>query len=142
MDTGLLTPLWIGVAGATGTLMRYYAGLLMQAWSRQLPWGTLLINVTGSLAIAFFGALTVSGARFPVSAEMRIVFMVGICGGYTTFSSFSLQTIDLIRDGAPGRAALNVVLSVVLCLGATTLGYLAADTLNRPAAQTGTADRS
>lgn len=130
MQTTVLTPLSIAVGGAIGTLLRYYTGLLMMGWSQKLPWATIFINTTGSFAIAFFGILTVAGARFPVSNEMRLVFMVGICGGYTTFSTFSLQTLDLLRNGAPGRAFMNVALSVLLGLGAVTAGYLCATSIN------------
>ncbi|MCE2578302.1 fluoride efflux transporter CrcB [Gluconacetobacter entanii] len=130
MMSGVLTPLWIAVAGAMGTLLRYYAGILTLSWSQRLPWGTILINITGSFAIAFFSALTAAHARFPASNETRLIVMAGLCGGYTTFSSFSLQTIDLARDGALVRALLNVTLSVVLCLGATALGYVSAEAVN------------
>lgn len=136
MQPTFLTPLGIAIAGAIGTLMRYYIGLATNSWSRTLPWGTILINATGSFAIAFFAALTVSGGRLPVPNDWRLIFMAGLCGGYTTFSAFSLQTLDLLRAGAPGRALLNVALSVVLCLGTAGAGYLAAQTLNRaPAAE-------
>ncbi|MQS00042.1 fluoride efflux transporter CrcB [Gluconobacter aidae] len=131
MEFSFPTPLWIAAAGATGTLLRYYVGVLTLTWSHRLPWGTILINLTGSFAIAFFSALTVAGARFPATNETRLIFMAGLCGGYTTFSSFSLQTIDLVRDGAIGRALLNVALSLVLCLGATAVGYISAEALNQ-----------
>ncbi|MFT8719490.1 fluoride efflux transporter CrcB [Acetobacter sp.] len=130
MTSGFLTPVWIAIAGAMGTLLRYYAGLLTLSWSQRLPWGTILINMTGSFVIAFFGALTAAHARFPASNEIRLIVMVGICGGYTTFSSFSLQTVDLARDGALGRAFLNIAFSLILCLGATALGYVSADAIN------------
>ncbi|MBB2200649.1 fluoride efflux transporter CrcB [Gluconacetobacter tumulisoli] len=134
MTSGFLTPMWIAVAGAMGTLLRYYMGLLTLSWSQRLPWGTILINVTGSFAIAFFSALTAAHARFPASNETRLIVMAGICGGYTTFSAFSLQTIDLARDGALGRALLNITFSLVLCLGATAVGYVSADGINQHSA--------
>ncbi|WP_373318550.1 fluoride efflux transporter CrcB [Gluconacetobacter azotocaptans] len=126
----LLTTLAIGAGGALGTIARYWVGLATARWSQALPWGTILINTTGSFAIAFFGTLTIAAGRHPASDLTRLVFMVGLCGGYTTFSSFSLQTLDLLRGGAPGRAALNVGLSVVLCLISVYAGFLAADALN------------
>ncbi|ACI52389.1 CrcB protein [Gluconacetobacter diazotrophicus PA1 5] len=128
--TNFLPTLWIALAGAAGTLLRYWIGLATLRWSQSLPWGTILINATGSFAIAFFGSLTVAGARFPLSDTQRVVFMVGLCGGYTTFSSFSLQTLDLLRNGAPVRAFLNVGLSVVLCMATVSAGYLAAQAVN------------
>jgi len=103
--------------------------------SRDLPWGTMGINVVGSFAIAFFGTLTAVDARHPLPDVARLFFMVGVCGGFTTFSSFSLQTLDLLRGGAPGRALANIVLSVALCLGAVSLGYLAAAHVNAGARQ-------
>jgi len=92
--------------------------------------GTLVINVTGSFLIAFFGTLTATEGRWLVSPNARLFFMTGICGGYTTFSSFSLQTLNLMRDGEWRYAAFNIVGSFVLCLLAAWLGYIAAMCLN------------
>jgi fluoride exporter len=129
-----LATLWIAAGGAIGTVGRYWVGLWMARWSHDLPWGTIAINVTGSFAIAFFGTLTTAAGRHPVSDAGRLFFMVGICGGYTTFSSFSLQTLDLLRGGAPGRALLNIGLSIVLGMLSVSAGYLAAERLNHGAA--------
>jgi CrcB protein len=130
-----VTAIWIALGGAAGSLARYYIALWMMPLSRSLPWGTITINVVGSFAISFFGALTIASGRYPASDLWRAAFMVGVCGGFTTFSSFSLQTLELIRAGAPGRALLNVAISVVLCLGSVTLGYLLAERLNGGVAQ-------
>lgn len=124
------TTFWVAIGGAIGTVARYWIALLMSPVSRDLPWGTLLINVAGSFAISFFGTMTIEHGRYPAPELWRTAFMVGICGGFTTFSSFSLQTLELIRAGAPGRALLNIGLSVVLCLIAVALGYVAAEHLN------------
>ncbi|MFC3323636.1 fluoride efflux transporter CrcB [Mesorhizobium cantuariense] len=121
--------------GALGTLARYVISVLALPISGPLPWGTIIINVTGSLLIGFFGTLTFSSGRFPVSETLRLFVMIGICGGYTTFSSFSLQTLDLIRTGGLAKAALNIGLSVVLCVGAVALGHLMAARLNGGATQ-------
>lgn len=122
--------LWIALGGAIGSVARYWLGLAMVPISRSLPWGTISINITGSFLIAFFGALTATQARFPLSDNLRLFFMIGICGGFTTFSSFSLQTLELLREGSHMRAFLNVGLSVILCLGATAVGYYAAERMN------------
>ena len=121
--------------GALGTLMRYLVSVLALPVSRDLPWGTIAINITGSFLIGFVGTLTLAQGRYPVSDNMRLFVMVGFCGGYTTFSSFSLQTLDLIRAGALGRAGINVAVSVVLCVAAVALGHLWAAQLNGHAAQ-------
>lgn len=124
------TTLWVALGGAIGTIARYWIALWMVPVSRNLPLGTLLINVVGSFLISFVGTLTVEQGRYPTPEMWRVAFAVGICGGFTTFSSFSLQTLDLIRAGASGRALLYVLLSVVLCLAAVMLGLLAAQRLN------------
>jgi fluoride exporter len=129
------TCLIIMVGGALGTLARYVVSVLALPISRQLPWGTILINITGSFVIGFFGTLTLAHGRYPVSENVRLFVMIGLCGGYTTFSSFSLQTLDLLRVGAPGRAALNIVASVALCVIAVAVGHLVAAHFNGGATQ-------
>ena len=120
----------IAAGGAIGSLGRFWLGLWLAPMSQSLPVGTILINVVGSFVIGFFGTLTLSYGRHPAPELLRLLVMVGFCGGFTTFSSFSLQTLDLLRAGAPGRAAANVAVSVVLCLGGVTAGHLLGAKLN------------
>jgi CrcB protein len=80
------------------------------------------VNVLGSFVIGILGAMSLSGA-FASAPDLRQFFMTGLCGGYTTFSSFTLQTLDLARNGDFVEAAGNVFLSLVLCLVAVALGY-------------------
>ena len=103
----LTTCFTVMIGGALGTLARYLISMLALPISRELPWGTITINVTGSFVIGFFGTLTLADGRFPVSENVRLFVMVGLCGGYTTFSAFSLQTLDLIRSGAAVRASAH-----------------------------------
>jgi CrcB protein len=84
------------------------------------------VNVTGSFAIGFLAASTDPEGSLLVSPRLRQFFMIGMCGGYTTFSSFSLQTLDLVRDGVWFKAGLDVVLSFVCCLIAVWLGRILA----------------
>jgi len=99
-------------------------------FGQTFPLGTLVINVLGSFVIGFFATLTGPDGRYLVPGDIRQFVMVGICGGYTTFSSFSLQTLTLLQDGEVMRAGLNVGASVVLCLISVWLGYVAAASLN------------
>jgi CrcB protein len=123
------------IGGALGTLARYTVSTLALPISGQLPWGTILINVSGSMVIGFFGTLTLAAGRYPVSESLRLFVMIGLCGGYTTFSSFSLQTLDLMRSGGMIRATANVAASVVLCIVAVAAGHLIASHLNGGARQ-------
>ncbi len=118
------------LGGAAGTLARYALSVWAGPLSRTLPWGTIGINVTGSFLIGLFGTLTAAHGRYPASDAVRLFVMVGFCGGYTTFSSFSLQTLDLLRAGAGARATINVLASVVLCVGAAAAGHLIAEQIN------------
>ncbi len=119
--------LWVIVGSALGGLARYWISVLsVRAWGDSFPWGTILINVAGSFIIGFYGTLTMPDGAMPASPTMRTFVMIGICGGFTTFSSFSLQTLLLARAGAWLGASANVVVSVVLCLAGVTLGHLMA----------------
>jgi fluoride exporter len=122
---------WITIGSALGGIARYWcSGVVANAVGATFPWGTLVVNVVGSFVIGFFGTLTAPDGRFFVPSEYRQFVMVGLCGGYTTFSSFSLQTLTLMQDGEWARAGANVGLSVVLCLLAVWLGHVAAASLN------------
>jgi CrcB protein len=126
--------LYIAVAlgGALGTLGRYaVSGVVANAFGETFPWGTLIVNVTGSFIIGFFATLTAPDGRLFVGGTTRQFVMTGLCGGYTTFSSFSLQTLNLIRDGEWLYAGGNVAGSVVLCLFFVWLGSLAAMAVNQ-----------
>jgi len=94
------------------------------------PWGTLLVNNTGSLIIGFFATLTGPDGRIFASSTERQFVMIGLCGGYTTFSSFSLQTLNLANDGEWLQAGGNIIGSVVLCLLAVWLGHILAVSIN------------
>jgi CrcB protein len=121
-----MTYLWIAVGSALGGVLRYAISRATLSLDHGFPFGTVFINIVGSFVIGFFGTLTLHGDRYAVSDNVRLFVMVGICGGFTTFSSFSLQTFDLARSGAWGRALVNVVGSVVLCLAAVAVGHVLA----------------
>jgi fluoride exporter len=118
--------LWVTVGSALGGLLRYAITRMTLTLSAGFPYGTIFINVVGSFVIGYFGTLTVQSGRYAASDNLRLFVMVGLCGGFTTFSSFSLQTFDLLRSGAWVRALANVVLSVTLCLAAVAAGHLLA----------------
>jgi CrcB protein len=122
----------VALGGAIGTVGRYFiSGLVATRFGETFPWGTLIINITGSFVIGFFATLTGPDGRYLVSGTTRQFVMVGLCGGYTTFSSFSLQTLNLMRDGEWLYAGGNVVASVVLCLIFVWLGSAAAALFNQ-----------
>jgi fluoride exporter len=123
----------IAMGGALGSMARFWlSGAVAEKFGEIFPAGTLLVNVSGSLIIGFFAGLTGPDARLLVSPTIRQFFMMGICGGYTTFSSFSLQTLTLARDGEFLFAVLNIACSVVLCLIAVWIGDYLAMHLNQP----------
>jgi protein CrcB len=130
----MLTYLYIALGGAIGSVARaWMANAVVRMLGPHFPWGTICINILGSFIIGFFGALTASDGRFSAHPDARAFVMVGICGGFTTFSSFSLQTLDLARDGKLGAAFANIALSVILCLVAVTLGFTSAQAINHAA---------
>ena len=113
------------LGSALGGLARYWLALAMfRLTGPRFPWGTLLINVLGSFVIGWFGALSRAGGRLTVEPEIQLFVLVGLCGGFTTFSSFSLQTFELLRLGEYGWAAGYIVGSVLLCVLMTAAGFL------------------
>ena len=128
----MITYLWIALGGALGSMARYgCSSLVARMVGETFPWGTLIINVIGSFVIGFFATLTGPDGRLLVAPDARQFVMVGICGGYTTFSSFSLQTLNLVRSGDMVGAGGNIVASVVACLLAVWLGSVGAAALNQ-----------
>ncbi len=123
---------WVALGGALGSVARYWcSGVVARAMGETFPWGTLIVNVSGSLVIGFIATVSGPDGRFLIPPEARQFMMVGILGGYTTFSSFSLQTLSLARDGEWLLAGANIVGSVVLCLIAVWVGHMLAVMINR-----------
>ena len=123
----MLAYLWVGLGGAMGSIARFWLnGVVSRFLGETFPLGTLVVNVTGSFVIGIIAALVAPEGRLdsPSRTFATQFLMIGICGGYTTFSSFSLQTLNLLRDREWFYAGGNVILSVVLCLVAVWLGYL------------------
>jgi CrcB protein len=123
--------LWIFIGSGLGGLARWGAsGFIANRFGETFPWGTLVVNVTGSFVIGLFATLTGPEGRWLAPATFRQFFMIGICGGYTTFSSFSLQTLSLADEGEWLKAGANALLSIVLCLAGVWLGHMLALELN------------
>jgi CrcB protein len=119
--------IWIAIGGAAGSVLRYLLGGAVQRFSaRGFPVGTLTVNVLGCLLI---GVLIQKFTHQQTSPGMRAALIVGFCGGFTTFSTFSSETIGLIQGGEIQTAIVYSVLSVLLCLSATWLGLLVARAL-------------
>ncbi|HXI86945.1 MAG TPA: fluoride efflux transporter CrcB [Parvularculaceae bacterium] len=124
--------LLVSFGGGIGAGARYLcSGLIAALAGPSFPWGTLVVNVVGSFLIGFFNALSGPDGRLFITTETRQFVMLGLLGGYTTFSSFSLQTLNLMRDGEWLPAGLNIGLSFALCLIAVWLGHLAATSFNQ-----------
>jgi CrcB protein len=118
---------WVAVGGAVGSMARFGLGIAVaELVGARFPWGTLLINVLGSFIIGWFDVLTGEFGSWSVPADARVFVLVGICGGFTTFSSFSLQTMQLLQGGEAVRAGAYVVGSVVLCLVSVWAGMMLA----------------
>ena len=124
--------LFVALGGALGSAGRYaISGLVATGFGETFPWGTLIVNVVGSFIIGFFATLTAPDGRLFVGGTTRQFVMSGFCGGFTTFSSFSLQTLNLMRDGEWLYAGGNVVGSATLCLVFVWLGSISAMALNQ-----------
>ena len=116
--------LYVALGGAAGSLVRYFLGTSIQGWAGPgFPTGTLVVNVSASFLIGAIMQYSMESSA--VSLETRVLLTTGFCGGYSTFSTFSWETVRLLQDGEWGRASLYVAASVALCLGATFLGLAA-----------------
>ena len=121
----LITYIWIAVGSALGGMARYACSRAVAlSYGETFPWGTLAVNVIGSFIIGLIAAVSAPESRLVVSPNARTFLMVGICGGFTTFSSFSLQTLELMRNRDFAEAFGNVLLSVVACMAAVAIGYI------------------
>jgi CrcB protein len=121
---------WVSLGSILGGLARYFVSLLLDT-GPGLPWATLFINATGSLIIGFYATLTGPDGRVLARPEHRQFVMTGFCGGYTTFSAFSLETFRLFHTGAKLTAAVYVGLSVACWLVSVWLGHMLASRYNR-----------
>lgn len=124
--------IWVALGSALGGVGRYWcSGLIARGFGETFPWGTLFVNVTGSILIGLFATLTGPDGRWLIGGATRQFFMVGFFGGFTTFSSFSLQTLALVQDGEWTRAAFNIAGSLLLCLVGVWAGHALGVAINR-----------
>lgn len=123
--------LWIAIGSAIGGMARFWcSGIIARTIGESFPWGTLVVNVVGSFIIGFIATMSAPDGRLFIGSAARQFLMLGICGGFTTFSSFSLQTLNLMNDGEWAYATANIAMSVVLCLLAVWAGHMVAVSLN------------
>lgn len=127
----MVTYLWIAFGSALGGVSRYGCSRAIALWfGETFPWGTMSVNIIGSFVIGFFATLSGPDGRLLIAPDIRVFVMVGFCGGFTTFSSFTLATLDLLRNRDFAEAGANILLSVVLCMVAVWIGYLGAALIN------------
>ena len=126
---GAILYVCVAVGGMLGSLARYLASLLIPAVSG-FPFATLFVNITGSFIIGFYGTFSGPDGRLFASTRQRQFVMTGFCGGYTTFSAFSLDTFRLVHGGMTKMAFSNIAVSVVTWLLAVWLGHVLASRLN------------
>lgn len=126
-----MTYLWVAAGAALGGVFRYWCyGAATRMGAELFPWGTLFVNVAGSAVIGFFATMTGADGRLLVSPDARVFVTAGLCGGFTTFSTFSLETLRLAQDRQWMHASANIAASLVLCLAGVWLGHLLASRLN------------
>jgi CrcB protein len=122
----------VALGSIVGAVARFLVSVLsVSQFGDGFPWGTLFVNVTGSFAIGFYAALTGPDGRLLVSARQRLFVMVGICGGYTTFSSFSLETLRLVQSGKAQTALVYLLVSAITWIAGVWIGHISAARLNR-----------
>jgi fluoride exporter len=125
--------IWVAVGSMLGGVSRFWVSrVVAERVGESFPWGTIFINISGSFVIGLLAALTQPDGRFGTSRSfVTQLCMVGICGGYTTFSSFSLQTLNLARAGQWLWAGGNIAISLAACMIAVWLGFILGQVMNR-----------
>ncbi|HEY6619563.1 MAG TPA: fluoride efflux transporter CrcB [Steroidobacteraceae bacterium] len=122
----------VALGSIVGAVARFLVSVLsVSQFGDGFPWGTLFVNVTGSFAIGFYAALTGPDGRLYASPRQRLFVMVGICGGYTTFSSFSLETLRFVQSGKAETAFVYLFVSVITWIAGVWIGHALAARLNR-----------
>ena len=111
--------LLVGLGGGIGSMLRYAAGLLIN--SKYFPYATLAVNIIGSFIIGIVLAMSIKVDGIP--DQWKLFLATGICGGFTTFSAFSMENMELFQNGKPGMAVMYIMLSIVLGIGAAFLGF-------------------
>jgi len=130
--TVAITYSWVAFGSAIGGCVRYALSGVVTHWiGTTFPWGTLIVNITGCFVIGIFNSMTGPDGPFRVPSNIRIFVMVGICGGYTTFSSFSLESLNLMQAGEWMPAVGYILASVIFCLAGVSLGHVAALLVHR-----------
>ncbi len=128
----MVSYLWVCLGGAIGSGLRFWvSGIVAERIGQTFPLGTLVVNVTGSFLVGVLAGMSIPEGRWMLTPNARTFLMIGVCGGYTTFSSFSLQTLTLAQEGEWVRAGLNSFLSFALCLVAVWLGHFLSSLVNR-----------
>ena len=126
-----MTYLWVALGAAIGGAFRYWCfGVAARLGGELFPWGTLAVNVAGSAVLGFFATLTGPEGRAIVGPEARAFVAAGLCGGFTTYSTFSLETLRLLQDREWLHASLNILGTLILCLAGVWLGHVLAVRLN------------
>lgn len=121
-----MTYLWVAIGSALGGVARYGLTRLTLNVSDTFPWGTIAVNVIGCFIMGFVGTIAVTSGRLAIPESFRLFLMVGVCGGFTTFSSFSLETFSMAQGGQWFKAAANISISVGVCLFSIALGHMVA----------------
>jgi CrcB protein len=128
----MMTYVWIALGGAIGTIARFaVSGAFARMVGETFPWGTIVVNISGCLVIGLLATITGPDGRLVVAPDLRQFMLIGLCGGYTTFSSFSLQTLNLIRNGELMSAAGNTAISFVACMLAVWIGAVLGQAFNQ-----------
>lgn len=126
------TYLWIAVGGALGSMARFFvSSSFAKVLGEVFPWGTIIVNITGCFIIGILATITGPDGRLVVPPDFRQFLLIGICGGYTTFSSFGLQTLNLLRDGDFVGAGGNALISFIACMIAVWLGAVLGQVFNQ-----------